>query len=566
MSTHLDRVARLVATPTTPPAVEMVSGSLDALTETTQSKRAERRAEPTHTGGPRAHAKAMSPPVPPPRVENAYNPRRGGNNAAKRVIDPSPGPWQRWRTASRAARCIRFLETFCSTPKGEGHGRPIRLAPFQKDWLDEILADGVDAAVLSIARANGKSSLLAGVGVWATFDDDETGSPQVPVIATRISQAVRSTYGVAAMMVKAHPELRSRALVFTGLPTPRIVVPRNNGELFPISNDPDGLQGLDYSLAIADEIGFQPIESWESLRMASGKRSRSLAVGMGTPGLDRGNALWHVRSLIKSGAVIPGLVYREYAAPEGCAIGDRAAWRAANPALDAGFLRESALETDLAISPEGHFRIFRLGQWHEGVDSWLGADGRSLWDALTEPYAFAADRPTFVGTDVAIKRDSTAVVAVQRDDEGMLHAAGRFWIPTAERPVDVTDVMQHLRDLASTYDVQAISYDKYLFDVPAKMLADERLPMVEIPQSVERMTPIIGSLFEAIKRGELRHDGDDLLATHVLNAVPRYSRLGFTLEKGKSRGKIDGAIALALAIDRALRAPAAPSEPLIAWR
>ena len=96
------------------------------------------------------------------------------------------------------------------------------------------------------------------------------------------------------------------------------------------------------------------------------------------------------------------------------------------------------------------------------------------------------------------------------------------------------------------------------------MLADEGLPLVEIPQSVERMTVVLGSLLELIKRGELHHDGDPLLRQHVLNAVPRFNERGFTLQKSKSRGRIDGAIALGLAADRALR-ESPVQEVFAAW-
>ena len=473
-------------------------------------------------------------------------------NAAKRVADTSPGPWKSWKKMSRAARAIKFIETYCRPPKGQGHGEPTKLAPFQKEFLEEILADGIDLSILGTPRGNGKSTFGGALATWAVFDDDETGSPQVPIVATTIGQAIRSCYGVAVSMVKADPELLKRALIFTGISTPRVTVPFNEGELFPISNDPDGLQGLDYSLAIVDEIGFQPVASWDSLRMASGKRDRSLAVGVGTPGLDRSNALYHARKAVKEGAKLPGFIFREYAAPDGCDVDDRNAWRIANPAIDAGFLRESALETDVGLTPEGHFRIFRLGQWYDGVDSWLGPNGSVIWDALVEPYDFVAGAPTWVGLDVAIQRDSTAVVAVQRDDKGILRPVCRMWVPTKDEPVDVTDVMEHLRELARAYDVKAISFDPRFFDVPAKMLSDQGLPMIQIDQSVERMTPICGSLLETIKRGEIRHDGDEALREHVLNAVPRFNERGFTLQKSKSRGKIDGVIALGLAVDRAL--------------
>ncbi len=474
---------------------------------------------------------------------------------------------------SRHARAIRFIETYCRPPKGHGHGEPLKLARFQKEFLEEALADGVDIAVLETPRGNGKSSGGGALATWALFDDDSTGAPQVPIVATTIGQAIKSCYGVAVSMIKAEPELIRRSLIYTGISTPRVAVPFNEGEMFPISNEPDGLQGLDPSFALIDEMGFQPQESFDSLQLASGKRERSLIMGVGTPGLDRDNALYRLRaSVIESGG-LPGVVFHEYSAPEGTPIDDREAWRIANPAIEAGFLRESALETAFGLShskegvlPEGAFRVFRLGQWVDGVNSWLGPNGRALWDGLQADYDFVIGAPTYVGVDIGIHRDSTAVVAVQKDDDGHLHAICRLWVPAKDEPVDVTDVMEHVRELARTYDVKAVSYDPHFFDVPAKMLDDEGIHMDEVPQSPERMTPACGSLFELIKRGEVHHDGDTAFARHVLNAVPRFNERGFTLQKSKSRGRIDACIALALAADQALRPEVKPTkEILIAW-
>jgi phage terminase large subunit-like protein len=488
----------------------------------------------------------------------------GFQGPGKRLAASSIGPWKDWPEKTRYARAVRFIETYCRAPKGEGHGEPLRLAAFQKAFLRKALAPGVETAILATPRGNGKSSFGGALAVWALFDDDSTGSPQVPVVATTIGQAIRSCYGVALSMIRAEPELVSRALIYTGISTPRVTVPFNDGELFPISNDPDGLQGLDPSLAIIDEIGFQPQKSFDSLRMASGKRSHSLIVGVGTPGFDRSNALFGIREAVKASGTLPGLVFAEFTAPEGCDTGDRKAWRAANPAIKAGFLRETALATDLGITPEGHFRIFRLGQWFEGVDSWLGSAGRAAWDALASPWDLVEGEATFVGVDVGLKRDSTAVVAVQRRPDGRYHASCRLWLPTADRPVDVTDVMRHLRELDATYDLRAVSFDPRFFDVPAKMLDDEGLPMIEVPQSLERMTPAIGNLYELIMTRRITHDGDQPFAQQILNAVPRFNERGFTLAKGKSRGRIDAAIALSLAIDRANN-PEPAQETFAAW-
>lgn len=491
-------------------------------------------------------------------------PSNPSGNAAKRVADTSTGPWKKWRIKTRHGRAIRFIETYCRAPKGTGYGAPLKLATFQKEFLEEALADGVDTAVLETPRGNGKSSGGGALATWALFDDDETGAPQVPIVATTIGQAIRSCYGVAVAMIKADPELLRRSLIFTGVSTPRVTTPFNGGEMFPISSDPDGLQGLDPSLAIMDEIGFQPVDAWQALRLAGGKRPRSLVLGVGTPGLDRENALYRLRSLVREAGELPGVVFHEYSAPEGTLIDDREAWKAANPAIGAGFLRLSALETDIGITPEGHFRVFRLGQWVDGVDSWLGPNGRAIWDGLNDPWDFIAGAPTWIGVDVGIKHDSTAVVAVQKDDSGLIRTQSRFWIPTLDRPVDVTDVMEHIRELDRAYDVRAVSFDPRFFDVPAKMLLDEGIFMVEVDQSVDRMTVACGGLFELIKGGRMRHDGDETLAIHVLNAVPRFNERGFTLQKSKSRGRIDGCIALALAVERADRQEAR-MEPNFAW-
>ena len=90
----------------------------------------------------------------------------GYGNAAKRVETTTPGPWKSWRTKSRAARCIRFVETYCVPPKGYGAGKPLQLARFQKAWLEEVLSGGLTSAGMLVPRGNGKSTLLAAVSLW----------------------------------------------------------------------------------------------------------------------------------------------------------------------------------------------------------------------------------------------------------------------------------------------------------------------------------------------------------------------------------------------------------------
>ncbi|MHA3020138.1 terminase TerL endonuclease subunit [Mycobacterium sp. BMJ-28] len=446
-----------------------------------------------------------------------------------------------------AERCIRFIETYCRSPKGVGFGKPIRLAEFQKAWIRAILKPGVRQAVLQAPRGQGKSTLLAAIAVWATFDKSETGQPQVPIMATTVGQAARAVYDVACKMVAAEPELDSRALVYTAMSNAKIVVGYNDGECYPIANDVDGLQGLDPTCAIVDEIGFQPLASWTAMVLASGKRARSLVVGIGTPGVDRDkSALWHLREKYLEGVAPAGFSFTELSAPDDCDYRDEANWLKANPAIAEGYLDIEALRNDVAMSPESEFRMFRLAQWVEGTECWLGVDGRKVWRNLISDHALTPGADTWAGVDVGLKRDSTAVVIGQWV-EGKLHCTARTWSPRKDGAIDVSAVMQHLRELDGLYNLAEVAYDPRHFELPATSLIDEGLPMVEHPQSPERMVPACGDLYEAIMRGEISHDGAADFERHILNGMLTYTdNTGFRLTKSKSRGQIDAAIALVL--------------------
>jgi phage terminase large subunit-like protein len=482
--------------------------------------------------------------------------RRG--NAAKRLEESAPPPWESWPETERGERCIRFIQSYCRPSKGHGAGEPLRLARFQTDFVRLSYEDRVRASALSISRGNGKSSLEAGMACHGLFDaDPEGGAPQIPVVATTLGQINRSVYSVILSFIENEPELFDRALIFSGIGTQRIRTPHNGGELFPVSKDLAGLQGLDPSFAVVDELGFMPLESWTALLLASGKRPRSLVVGIGTPGVDRDNALWVLRDMPELPA---GFRFVEIAAPDGCALEDRDAWYTANPAIAAGFLSVDALETDVMMTPEEDFRRFRLGCWVEGVGSWLGEDAAVLWRALCDPYEMVDRAPTWVGVDVGLKHDSTAVAWVQRRPDGRLHVQVKIWDPRKDGRLETSDIMQFLRDLGLTYDVNSVCYDPRSFELAGAHLLDEGLPMIVVHQGVETMTPIVGSTYEALRRREVTHDDDRLFERHVLAAQTRPNERGFTLSKGKSKEKIDACIAMCLAVHEALVPDPAPRE------
>lgn len=473
---------------------------------------------------------------------------------------------------TRHARAIRFVQTYCRTPKGHRPGQPIVLTRQQQEWFEEILSGDNTQAIKSCPRGEGKSTEAAALALWNVFDEPEFGDPYVPIIATRVSQAMASVYDVAVRMVELEPELAGRSRVYSGMPTPRIEVPITHGKTFPKANGVDGLQGLDYTVAIVDEIGFQPLDVWQSVVLAQGKRPWSLAVGTGTPGFDRENALWHMRTRVldaKHG--IPGLSYTEVAADPNCDVDDDEQLLKANPSVAAGFKSLQSLRNNRLTMTETAFRTFHLGQWVEGAECWLGDGALETWRALVDPYE-PVERPepkkrgtpTFVGVDVGFKHDSTAVVWGQRRPDGRLHVRCKIWTVRQGQTTDVEAIMEFIRDLHRRYDVREVAYDPAFFQLPAMHLANEGLPMVETPQSLQRMAPAFADLLRVIKSGGLSVEADRDLETHVMNGRARHVQRGFTLYKMNLNVKIDACYALALMHDRAKHVQKAKPKLVIA--
>ncbi len=234
-----------------------------------------------------------------------------------------------------------------------------------------------------------------------------------------------------------------------------------------------------------------------------------------------------------------------------------ATWEAANPSF--GRIMGADFYSDqITKQPESEFRRFYLNQWTRSSDSWLPA---GAWESCRSDLDIPDGAPVYVGVDVALYHDNTAVVVVHRTEDDRLVVRSKTWAPTEDSKTDVAEVMDYIRRLADRYDVAEVTYDPRFFDYPAAVLADEGIVMVEFPQSADRMVPACGYAYEQIAAGNVAHDGDFVLTEHVLSAEQRPGERGWTLSKGKSKHVIDACIAMVIAMHRSIQTP----EPDRSW-
>jgi phage terminase large subunit-like protein len=456
-------------------------------------------------------------------------------------------------------------------------GEPWVLEPFQLAFAADLFA-GSPECWLVVPEGNGKTTLLAGI---ALYHCEYRPFAVVPWAAASREQA-EIGYRQAEGMVLRSPRLH--ALVHSDIQQAKgkrkTDVPRflclegyrrinhhGGGRIQVFAADDRTGDGIIPTLGIIDEPHRQ--RDLSLYRTWSGKllkRQGQIAAisTSGEPGSDF--ELTRARIVEAAGErTVTGsftrvkadrIVLHQWAVPEEADPEDLEAVKAANPFTGITIETLTAKRQSPTMTLH-HWLRFVCNRPTQDSDVWLGPNGAAVWAGLLDPWEFEDGAPTWVGVDIAIKHDTSAVVALQRREDGRFHAQCRIFRPAPGQPVDTTDVMQHIRELGALYDLKAVSFDPRFFDVPAKMLEDEGVLMVEVPQSVERMTPAVLGLYEAINTGRISHDDDVAFTTQILSGVPRYNERGFTLAKSKSRGKIDAAVALALAYDRARDEPQA---------
>ena len=86
----------------------------------------------------------------------------------KGSITVEPLDFTGWPTG-RAARRERFTAEYLITPRGHGVGEPFRLRDFRLEIVRGAFAPGVRTALVSVARANGKTMLAAALAVAELF-------------------------------------------------------------------------------------------------------------------------------------------------------------------------------------------------------------------------------------------------------------------------------------------------------------------------------------------------------------------------------------------------------------
>lgn len=529
---------------------------------------------------------------------------------AKRVGPDLPATRRRTRGFHVAA----WIERHCVHTNGEWIGRPFRLLAWERELLAELFELKPDPerqgewirryrwALIGLPKKNGKTELAAALALYLLIGDEEP-APLVPCAAASDDQA-DLVYGAARTMVEMSPTLSRVAVAYER----EILVPSIPGaKLQRVAAVAGTNDGKNIHAAILDELhewqGPRGEQVWNVLTNGSGNRRQPMIIQITTAGFDPDSILGkqyaHGERVAAGEIEDPSFYYRWHAAPPDADYRDPEVWRAANPSYGI-LVRPEYLADQLTKKSEATFRRYFLNQWTASEEAWLPA---GEWDACAEPeLELDPTRPAYVGIDVGLRHDSSAVTIAQRIPDAERRAALAAWdgkgdAPTAgkERTVvrartwenpygprdprhhtwrfNIAEVEQHLLELYRTYPEPAATvdgetmpgpeflYDPNFFERSAELLRGEGLTMGEYPQTDPRMIPASQELYRLVLQRLLAHDGDPTLARHVANAIAHQKLRGWRLSKPTGSTKhIDAAISTAIASYAAQKEPPPPPK------
>jgi phage terminase large subunit-like protein len=492
-------------------------------------------------------------------------------------------------------RAVKFLRLL-RHPKSRLPGKAFYLPRWQERIVRRIYGPCHEAgkyvgqriirhAVILLPRGNRKTSLGAALGLLHTIGPERVNGGQGIFAASDRKQA-RVAYEEAVGILRTHSGMSSKVKLLDY--RNRIVHPKSGSVLEAISADAGTQHGRTPSFVLADELHeWKKRDLWDVIRSGLIKVPNSLTVTISTAGRGQKNIAWQIyddaRKIERGEIEDPGTLPILFEAPRDCDWRDEAIWHAVNPGLADGFpdlngLRQYAREAENRPGDRESFRQLVLNIWLDhSADPFVDMD---VYDEGNEPVDLdaLAGEPCWLAVDLSSNSDLTVIVACWRDgDDGYVvwpfyfcpadnlraradrdgvpyptWAEAGFITPTPGNVVDFRAVEDAIRDLCARFDVREIAFDPHYARNILNNLLEDGYPAVEMRQGWVTMAPAIKELERAIIGRRFRHGGNPILRWNFDNIAIKTDEAGNrSFHKGKSRDRIDGAVAAAMAVARA---------------
>lgn len=494
---------------------------------------------------------------------------------------------------TKAQRAVNFINCLKHT-KGQWRGVNFDLLPWQdkiiRDIFGTVKEDGFrqyNTAYIEIPKKNGKSELAAAVALLMTCGDNEWGAEVYGCASDR--QQASIVFDVAIDMIDQCQALKKRIKPIMSVK--RMVYKPTNSFYQVLSAEAYTKHGLNVHGVIFDELHAQPNRKlYDVMTKGSGDaRKQPLFFLITTAGTDRNSICYEVHR--KAEDILKGKKIDHTFYPVIYGINDNddwtleANWYKANPSLghtiDIEKVRAAIVSAKENPAEENIFRQLRLNQWVKQSVRWMPMD---LWDKCSfevNPEKLRG-RECYAGLDLSSTNDITAFVLIfpptPTDDK--YYVLPYFWIPEDNLklrvrrdhvPYDVWEKQGFIRttegnvihygfiesfieELGKKFNIKEIAFDRWGAVQMVQNLEGVGFTVVPFGQGYKDMSPPTKELMKITLEQKIAHGGHPVLSWMMDNVYVRTDPAGnIKPDKEKSTEKIDGVVALIMALNRAIR-------------
>ena len=494
---------------------------------------------------------------------------------------PGVEPWPpRWLTSvpeeailgGDGGDVIDFAQMFGIITKDSVAGRsgePMVLRDWQKELLLHIFAGEKEkfrhsVSLIGVPRKNGKSALGSVLCLFSLLNGVRGG--EVYSVAAEKEQA-RIVFADAKRIIEAAPELSEVVKLYRDA----VEYPERGSVYRVLSAEAYSKEGLNPSFVLFDELHAQPSRDlFDVMSLAQGARgSLATMVAITTAGVKTDSkgqdsiaySLYNYGReqirLEEGGEETDDTFFMAWWEDDGDHRKPET-WARANPGFgDLNSVED--FESAVRRTPEPAFRTKRINQWVSSALSWLPTGS---WEALAGDASITADDEIILGFDGSFSGDCTVIVAatIPKDDEPVRVQLVKVWEKNPDEDgddwrVDIADVENTIIDFCQRHPkVREVACDPFRWQRSMMVLEEKGLPIVEYPStSPRRMVAACAGFYDMVMDKQLTHSGDPVLARHLQNAIVKNDNIGprIVKESRNSPRKIDAAVALVIAVDRA---------------
>jgi phage terminase large subunit-like protein len=487
------------------------------------------------------------------------------------------------RKISRGLRAIRWIEDYCRIPEGQFVGQKVKLRPWQKKVIRGIYDTPTRTAIISFGRKNAKTTLSGFLCLLHLVGPEARANSQLYSCAQSRDQAAI----LFNLMVKVIRQSHDLNAVIGVRESAKQLYCEELGTLYrALSAESTTAYGLSPVFVVHDELGQVSgprFPLYDALETAAGAQESPLSVVISTQAAQDGDLLSVLIDDAKAGHD-PETKLFLYTANESLDPFSEEAIKQANPAygdfLNAKEVRRQADAAKRMPSQEAAYRNLILNQRVAREAPFVS---QSVWNSnAADPRPEDFEGRCVIGLDLSRRVDLTALVMVGKGEDGQWSVHCEFFAPkegvhdraisdrvpydlwadqghltlTPGNTVGYDFVADRLMDLCATHPVSEIKFDRWgIPELKAQLdhLGADDLPLEPHGQGFKDMSPALSILEGELLNHRIRHGDHPILKWCAANAVVDEDAAGNRkLTKKRSTGRIDGMVALAMAIHGAV--------------